>query len=1003
MQEDAEMQDVLMCVSMQKFVDDPDRMKFSTDEFYFKTYDQMLAGLPNDEDALATTLEIADKCNYEFEYGHYLFPKYVPEGGYNAEVGLTPKEYFVNLIDKGVERRYGGYTDEIRARVASEMAVIEKQGFIEYFLIVWDYINAARKMGISVGPGRGSGAGSLIAYAIGITNIDPLRFDLLFERFLHSERVTAPDFDIDFQDNRREEVVDYVKRKYGIERIARIITFGTMKAKNAIKDVGRVMRVPYNTCDKITKMIPMYKSPIIPKAFGFHIPKEGDKDFGTVYVVPELVEMYNSDPQVKKMIDIAMKVEDFPRQSSTHACGVIIGADILDKHVPLARNGEDITTQFEGADMEHLGHLKMDFLGLRNLTDIEETKKYVKQNYNIDIDFENCTYDDPNVFKLISTGNTEGIFQIESGGFQKFMKELQPSCIEDIVAAVSLYRPGPMDSIPRYVHNKHHPEDTTYDHPILEPILKVTYGCIVYQEQVMKICQEMAGFTLGQADMIRRAMGKKKLAEMLKWKDAFLYGKEAYTDDHGKYNSAIIGAVNNGVSEEVANKIWNEMEAFASYAFNKSHAAAYSLLTYQTAYLKTYYLPEFMTATLNNRITNIEKLTHYIAYAKSEGIPVLPPDINLSDVYFNTDGKSIRFGLSALKNVGIPVMEELIEERKANGPFKDLCDFCSRVSTQALNKRCIESLIKAGAFDCFNMNRSVMMAIFPIIVDRVIERKKKTMDGQMNLFGELIEDEKLIEDSEIPKLNEYVNTVKLLYEKEISGTYLSGHPLDTFLDEIKHFTFNSSFLPKETMEDDEMVETNNFGGILDEEEQVQENLYNGLKNGDMVTCGGVISDYRSHQTKTGARIAFMQVEDLTGKFEVAVFSKAYDKFKDILADDALVAIKGRFSVREGKASIIAENIELLEKKENTGDETNDSIEEVEVVKPRRLYLKYNLNDGIIHDAVNKILSNYNGIDEVIIKDTATNKAFKSNNMVSIRESLIFELETILDKSCIVVQ
>ncbi len=1000
-QEDAEMQDVLMCVSMQKFVDDPDRMKFSTDEFYLKTYDQMLAGLPNDEDALKTTLEIADKCNYGFEYGHYLFPKYVPEGGYNEQVGLTPKEYFMNLIDRGVERRYGGYTDVIRARVASEMAVIEKQGFIEYFLIVWDYINAARNMGISVGPGRGSGAGSLIAYAIGITNIDPLKFDLLFERFLHSERVTAPDFDIDFQDNRREEVVDYVKRKYGIERIARIITFGTMKAKNAIKDVGRVMRVPYNTCDKITKMIPMYKSPIIPKAFGFHIPKEGDKDFGTVYVVPELVEMYNSDPQVKKMIDIAMKVEDFPRQSSTHACGVIIGADILDKHVPLARNGEDITTQFEGADMEHLGHLKMDFLGLRNLTDIEETKKYVKLNHGVDIDFENCTYDDPNVFKLISTGNTEGIFQIESGGFQKFMKELQPTCIEDIVAAVSLYRPGPMDSIPRYVHNKHHPEDTTYDHPILEPILKVTYGCIVYQEQVMKICQEMAGFTLGQADMIRRAMSKKKLAEMLKWKDAFLYGKEAYTDDHGKYNSAILGAVNNGVSEDVANKIWNEMEAFASYAFNKSHAAAYSLLTYQTAYLKTYYLPEFMTATLNNRITNIDKLTHYIAYAKSEGIKVLPPDINLSDVYFNTDGKSIRFGLSALKNVGIGVMEELIEERKANGPFKDLSDYCSRVSTQALNKRCIESLIKAGAFDCFNMPRSVMMAIFPIIVDRTVERRKQAMDGQMNLFGEIIEDQKLIEDNEIPKINEYINTVKLLYEKEISGTYLSGHPLDSYIDIVKNFSFNSSFLPKETMDDEE---ENNFGGLL-EDEQAEENLYNGLKNGDMVTCGGVISEYRSHQTKTGARIAFMQVEDLTGKFEVAVFNKAYEKFKDILADDALVAIKGRFSVREGKASIIAENIELLDKSDNDEEttQTQPEIEEVEVIKPRKLYLKYNLSDGIIHDAVNKILSNYNGIDEVIIKDEATGKVYKSNALVSIRESLIFELETILDKSCIVVQ
>lgn len=1000
MEDDAEMQDVLMCVSMQKFVDDPDRFKFPTDELYFKTYDQMLAGLPNDEEALDNTLEIAEKCNYKFVYGHYLFPKYVPEGGYNETVGNNPKEYFMNLIDKGVEKKYGGYTDEIRARVASEMAVIEKQGFIEYFLIVWDYINAARNMGMSVGPGRGSGAGSLIAYAIGITNIDPLKFDLLFERFLHSERVTAPDFDIDFQDNRREEVVDYVKRKYGENRIARIVTFGTMKAKNAIKDVGRAMRVPYNTCDKITKMIPMYKSPIIPKAFGFHIPKEGDKDFGTVYVVPELVEIYNSDPQVKKMIDIAMKVEDFPRQSSTHACGVIIGADVLEKHVPLARNGDDITTQFEGADMEHLGHLKMDFLGLRNLTDIVETSKLVKQNHGVDIDFTDCTYDDPNVFKLISTGNTEGIFQIESGGFQKFMKELQPTCIEDIVAAVSLYRPGPMDSIPRYVHNKHHPEDTTYDHPILEPILKVTYGCIVYQEQVMKICQEMAGFTLGQADMIRRAMGKKKLEEMLKWKDAFLYGREEYTDSNGKFNSAIKGAVNNGVSEEVANKIWNEMEAFASYAFNKSHAAAYSLLTYQTAYLKTYYLPEFLTATLNNRITNIDKLKHYIAYAKQENIEVLPPDINLSDVYFNTDGKKIRFGLSALKNVGISVMEEIIKDRNENGPFKDFNDFIWRSNPQALNKRCIESLIKTGAFDCFGKTRSQLMAIFSIMIDRCLERKKQAMSGQISFFGDIIDETKLIEDNEVPNLNEFTNSIKLQYEKEIAGTYLSGHPLDSFMETIKHFTFDSSFIPSETVDDENSFESeNNFDTLIRNEEEP----YNGLKNGDSVTCGGVIANIKIIQTRSGGRMAFLGIEDLTGSFEVVVFPKVFDKFKDILITDTLIAIKGKFSLRDGeKPTISADNIELLETNENT-EEKSEYEEEIEVVKPKKLWLKYNLNDGIIHDAVKKILSGFNGIDEVFIKDTGTNKAFKMNTLVTIRESLIYELETILDKCDIFIQ
>lgn len=1001
--DDAEMQDVLMCVAMQKFVDDPDRLKFPTDELYFKTYDEMLAGLPNDEDALETTLEIADKCNYGFEYGHYLFPKYVPEGGYNDEVGSTPKEFLLNLVKKGVIKKYGAFTDEINKRIDEELYVIEKQGFIEYFLIVWDYINAARNMGISVGPGRGSGAGSLIAYTIGITNVDPLKYELFFERFLNTERVSAPDFDIDFQDNRRDEVIQYVKNKYGEDRIARIITFGTMKAKNAIKDVGRVLRVPYATCDKITKLIPMYKSPILPKVFGFHIPKEGDKDFGTVYAVPELIEIYNSDPLVKKMIDIAIKVEDFPRQSSTHACGVIIGADILDKHVPLARNGEDITTQYQGADMERLGHLKMDFLGLRNLTDIVETCKLIKKNHNVDINFDNSNYDDPNVFKLISTGNTEGIFQIESAGFQKFMKELQPSCIEDIVAAVSLYRPGPMDSIPRYVHNKHHPEDTTYDHPILEPILKVTYGCIVYQEQVMKICQNMAGFTLGQADSIRRAMGKKKLKEMLKWKDAFLYGRDAFTDENGKFNPAIKGSINNGVSEEVAIKIWNEMEAFASYAFNKSHAAAYSLITYQTAYLKNYYLPEFITATLNNRITNIDKLTYYIAYAKKEKIAVLQPDINLSDVYFSTDGKNIRFGLSALKNVGVGVMEDIIKERNENGKFKDFNDFIWRASPQALNKRCIESLIKSGAFDCFNKTRSQLMAVFSIMVDRCLERKKQSLSGQMNLFGDIIEDTKLIEESEYPNINEFVNVVKLQYEKEISGTYLSGHPLDSFLDEIKDFTFNSSYLPNDAGDDDNDMEDNSFDKII-----MQDNdLYHGLKNGDTVTCGGVISSLRALQTKSGGRMAFMNIEDLTGSFEVVVFPKAYEKFRDILFNDNLVAIKGKFTVRDGvKPSISADVIEVLQhKNDNENNENSDTnpLPEIEVTRPKKLFLKYNISDGIVHEAIKKILSDHNGADEVYIKDTGTNQAYKSNLMVNIRESLLFELETILDKSCIFYQ
>ncbi len=996
--EDAEMQDVLMCVSMQKFVDDPDRLKFPTDELYFKTYDQMLEGLPNDEDALDTTVEIANKCDYGFTYGHYMFPKYVPEGGYNDEVGNTPKEYLMTLVDKGIKEKYGQYTDEIRERLDTEIGIIEKQGFIEYFLIVWDYINAARNMGISVGPGRGSGAGSLVAYSMGITNIDPLKFELFFERFLNPERVSAPDFDVDFQDNRRDEVIEYVRRKYGDDRVAHIIAFGSMKAKNAIKDVGRVMRVPYAICDKITKNIPNYKSPIIPKAFGFHIPKEGDKDFGTVYAVPELVEMYNTDPQVKKMVDIAMKVEDFPRQTTTHPCGVIIGADVLDKHVPLSRNGEDITTQYEGADMEHLGHLKMDFLGLCNLTDIKEAIRMVKENHNVEINFEKSNYDDPNVFKLISSGNTDGIFQIESAGFKKFLRELQPTCIEDIVAAVSLYRPGPMDSIPKYVHNKHHPEDTTYDHPILEPILSVTYGCIVYQEQVMRICQSMAGFTLGQADSIRRAMGKKKLAEMLKWKESFLNGRDSFTDENGKFNPAIKGAKNNGVSEEVANKIWNEMEGFASYAFNKSHAAAYSLITYQTAYLKTYYLPEFLSSLLNNRITKTDKLKYYLAYAKAEKIVVLPPDINLSQTFFSTDGKKIRFGLAALKNVGVGVIDDIIKERHDHGDYKDLTDFINRINNVnqlALNKRCLESLIKAGAFDCFNRPRSHLMAVYSIMVDRALERKKKSMNGQIDLFGEFIEDTNLIEENEYPRISEYVHTVKLQYEKEIAGMYLSGHPLDAYLDVIRDFSFDSSFLPSEENPDDD--DENNVD-LDDEFEDNDEPDYNGLQNGDNVTCGGVVADIHTILLKTGGRMAIATIEDLTGTFDAVFFEKSYDKFKDLLQKDALLYIKGRFTVRDGRRpSISVMNVELLDSLEHSQTEVKEKEVEIEIVKPKKLCLRYNMQDGVLHDAIKKILSTHIGSDIVFIKDTASNQAYKLNQTVNIRESLIYELETILNK------
>ncbi len=983
--EDAEMQDVAMCVAMQKNIDDPNRMKFENDEFYFKTYEEMASIFPDDLEALENTLEVAEKCNYGFTYGHYLFPKYIPEDGSN------PKDYLMRLIDAGIMKKYGAHTPEIDARVESEMAVIERQGFVEYFLIVWDYINAARKMGISVGPGRGSGAGSLIAYTIGITNIDPLRYELIFERFLHSERVSAPDFDIDFEDVRREEVIDYVKGKYGENRIARIITFGTMAAKNVIKDVGRVMRVPYSKLDRITKNIPKLKSPILPKCFGF------DKKGKPEHIVQELVDLYNEDEEIKKVVDIAVKLEDFPRQTSTHACGVIIGADILDRHVPLARNGDDITTQYEGVEMEHLGHLKMDFLGLRNLSDIKACQRYIKQNHGVEIDFDKCTYDDENVYKLISTGDTEGIFQIESGGFQSFMRELQPTCLEDIIAAVSLYRPGPMDSIPRYVHNKHHPEDTTYDHPILEPILKVTYGCIVYQEQVMKICQEMGGFTLGQADMVRRAMGKKKLEEMQKMKGKFIYGEPAHQEGE-KYVAEIEGALKRGVPLDIAEKIWTEMEAFASYAFNKSHAAAYSLITYQTAYLKTYYMPEFITAILNNRITNIDKIKFYVAYAKQKKVEVLPPDINKSQTYFSTDGKSIRFGIAALKNVGVSVVEEIIAERERGGDFKDLMDFVNRVDGQALNKRCIESLIQAGAFDCFGKTRSQLMSVYTIAITRALDAKKRAISGQMDMFGSLLSEDAGVDDLDYPDINEYIPKVKLHLEKEIAGVYLSGHPLDDFASRIQAFTLNSSMLSAGDGEDGEIDASQ--GTFVDVGVEA-----GGLKDGDIVTCGGVVIATRQHFTKSGQKMAFATIEDMLGPIDVVLFPKVYDKYKDLLQEEAVVAIKGKMSMREGQTpSVTVDYIETMTNEivEQETESEATSTETIEKPKPLRLCLIYDVSNKAMHNEICELLGQYPGESDVYIKDEITGAKYKLPQKVEIRQSLRYELESMLGHDNIII-
>ena len=974
---DAESQDVLMCVQMGADYDDPKRLRFPNDEFYLKSYDEMASLFPNDLEALETTLEIADKCNFGFVYGHYMFPHYYPE------TGEAPKTYIRGLIDAGIKKKYGKETKEIRDRIESELAVIEKQGFIEYFLIVWDYINAARNMGISVGPGRGSGAGSIVAYLIGITNIDPLKYDLYFERFLNPERVSAPDFDVDFEDSRRQEVIEYVRRKYGFDRVCKIVTFGTMAAKNAIKDVARVLKVSYSEADRVTKAMPnklvrknakgeefdLKRPNIILKVFGKYHPKEGAKDFGVDFSVPELVNMYNESPEIKRVVDIAAKLEDSPRQASTHACGVIIGADILDKHMPLGRNGEDITSQYTGVELEHLGFLKMDFLGLRNLSDIKMAIEYIRQNHGVEIDFDKSTYDDPKVFDLLSTGNTKAIFQIESAGFQKFMKELRPSCIEDIVAAVSLYRPGPMDSIPKFVKCKHNPELVTYAHPLLEPILKQTYGCIVYQEQVMKIVQALAGYTLGQADMVRRMMGKKKVDDMIKEEVIFIHGKEETVDKHGKVSTAIDGCLKRGVPEDVAHAVWNEMKDFAKYAFNKSHAAAYSLVTYQTAYLKCYYEAEFLTAVLNNRITNIDEIKNYISYAKEEGIKVLPPDINESVGYFSVKNNKIRYGLAAVKGIGLSAIDSITAEREKNGKYLSFENFVSRCESKVLNKRLVENLIYAGAFDCFGRKRAQLIAVYDELIDRVMIIAKQRESAQMSLFGDFLGEDVNFTVT-YPDVPEYDNKTKLSLEKNVTGVYVSGHPLDGFKSKFADCSFTTEMLANV------------------EEDEEGNKVFTDVKNDMPVYIGGIITAADKITTRSGSNMAFVTIEDTYGAIECVFFPKTYEKYKDSLTVEQVVKIRGKLQLKDEKASIIADSISSVNETEPTAKEE---------VKQKKNYLGIILRDETksFKNELIDILSTYPGDITVCFKIDGKN--YRMSQTVRNCKGLVNELLSIVDE------
>ena len=995
--EDAELQDVLMCVQMGKTIDDPDRMKFSTDEFYLKTYEEMQEALPGYEEALDRTIEIAEKCNVFIktkslreakDKGNSFVPdedtlgasdNFIPQ--YVPDTGETPTQFLTRLAQEGLKRNYKEITPELIERLNMELNTIEKLGFVEYFLIVWDYINFARQNDIPVGPGRGSGAGSLVAYCSGITQVDPMRYELFFDRFINPERVSMPDFDVDFCMDRRGEVIEYAKRRYGFDHVSNIVTFGNMQAKNAIRDVSRVLRYPLSETDKITKEIPLKpvkKPPVLKYYFGM-TGKEEDKQ----YIIPDLRKMYDEDEQVKKIVDMAIKLEGVPRNVSMHAAGVLIAPDPVFDYVPMAKSGNDVITQFDMLELEHLGLLKMDFLGLRTLTDIHKAIKYIKENHGVEIDFTKMDYNDPKVYELIGSGNTDAVFQLDGSGMKKFMKDLQPTSLEDVIAGISLYRPGPMDFIPKFLKGKRNPEQIEYEDPCLEPVLRNTYGCIVYQEQVMKIFQVMGGYSLGGADNVRRIMGKKQVDKIPLERDKFLNG---YVDPKG-VKAPIPGALALGHDKDVSIKVFDQMAKFAGYAFNKSHAAAYAYVAYQTAYLKTYYEVEYLTAVLNNRIATLDLVKKFTNYAKKEGFEILPPDINKSVSLFKTENGNIRFGLGALKNVGMSVTNYIVEERNKNGEFKSFEDFISRCACQesGINKRTIEALILCGAFSCFGKYRSQLMDVYPLILERTVADKKKKATGQFSIFDTFEEESAIINNVEYPNIKEFSKDTILKNEKNIAGIYLSGHPLDDYIDKYDSFNFTSDMFD-DLNNEDENVEDEDYG------ENINMEVDERVKDNQSVICGGRIAEISKKLTKTG-NMCFVKIEDIYGTFETIVFPKFFNKFKDFLEEDNMVTIKGKVSIRQGNTPVIlVENVIPWQKKE-VENNFND----------KKIYLRFDTKNIDIYQKVKNIVSSYPGENQVIIKCNSSQTAFAFNLKVDINNYLINELIGLLGETNVVIK
>ena len=888
-QEDAEAQDVLMCIQTASTIDEENRMRFPNDQFYLKSEDEMRKIFANIPEAIDNTAKIADECNVTFTFGELHLPEF------NAPDGLTNTKYLRKLCEQGLSERYPEASaeekKELQQRLDYELGTIEKMGYVEYFLIVWDFINYAKQNGIMVGPGRGSAAGSIVAYTLRITDIDPIKYSLIFDRFLNPERVSMPDIDIDFCYERRGEVIDYVTEKYGEDKVCQIITFGTMKAKQAVRDVGRVLNVSYPETDAIAKAIPFSLKMTIDLA---------------LETSPELKAKYENEETTKKVIDMARAIEGMPRHASTHAAGVVISKDSIDEYVPLYLADKGLSTQFNMTTIEELGLLKMDFLGLRNLTIIRDALEMIEADYEVTIDFSSMDYDDPAVYEMIASGNTQGIFQLESGGMTQFMKNLKPDCFEDIVAGISLYRPGPMASIPTYIDNKKHPGNIEYLHESLEPILSVTYGCLVYQEQVMQIVRDLGGYSYGRSDLVRRAMGKKKMDVMLQEKEYFINGK---LDDDG--NVEIAGCIRNGVPEKTAEEIFNQMVSFAEYAFNKSHAAAYAVVAYETGYLKAHYTVEFMAALMTSVMGDSDSIAKYMRNCTEMGIEVLPPDINESQKKFSVVDGKIRFGLLGVKNVGEGAIDAIIEARQTKGRPEDIFRFIENIDIHKVNKKAVESLIKAGALDCLNENRAAHLAVYESLMESAQSSARNNIEGQMSLFqlnADTMQESRSM--NVLPDVRNFNQDILIAQEKEMLGVYITSHPLDEYADRIEQLV---------------TVTSQDLADVLDSEEQGEMHTF--VRDGMQATMAGIITSKKNLITKNNKMMAFVDMEDLYGTVEVVVFPNIYERFGSLVAEDSIVSVTGSINFKEGEVpKLLAEKIVDLRSLTEELEQSRESVQ-----------------------------------------------------------------------------